>query len=169
MPVILAILTAAGAAAFWLYRMRGAADAAREAGQMGRDVIGAARQWNFKRRTDVHPVDAIDEAAVAKGALATAFSELDDLPTAEGRAALLSRLDVTRDEADELAVLGHWLVGQCGGPAAAIPRLGRRLAKLDGPRAVEEVAVLVEVTAQGDPSERQQEALADLVRRHGAR
>ena len=171
MPVLIFLATVVGGALFWAYRARGAADATRGAVEMGRDALGAARQWNFKRRTNVHPVDCVDEPAVARGTLATALVELGDLPTREDRDALLvalqSRLDLSLGEAEELAALGHWLVGQCGGPAAAVPRLARRLARIDGPEAASAMADLAETALRGAPSDAQADALSEMARRLG--
>ena len=171
MPILVTLATLAGGAVIWLWRARGVANAARGAAEMGRDVVGAARQWNFKRRTNVHPVDAVDDPAVAKGALATLFLELGGLPTEERRAALLgalrSRLDVPPREAEELTTLGHWLGRQCGGPAPGISRLSRRLARIDGPGAIGDVAALLEAVLDGEPTDAQADALAEISRRLG--
>lgn len=169
MPILIFLATVAGGAAIWFWRARSAADAAREVGALGRDAVGYARQWNFKRRTGVHPVDAIEDAAVAEAALATVLTELGGLPTAEDRAALLraiqSRLDVPVAEAEELAALGHWLGQQCGGPASAVPRLARRLSKIEGPAALDDVAALAEIALRGEPNDAQADALAEIARR----
>ena len=91
MPVILGILGLLAAAAFWMYRMRDAADTAGELLEMGRDVIGAAKRWNFRRTHNVHPVEGIEEARLAAGALAVSLVELGDMPTKEQRDALEER------------------------------------------------------------------------------
>ena len=123
---------------------------------MGRDVIGAARRWNFKRRTDVHPVDAVEELPVAEGALAVAFAELGGMVTVEDRhalpRALQSRLEVPLGEAEERVTLGHWLVGQCGGSSPAISRLARRAVELGGPGAVDDATALIETVAPDEPT-----------------
>ena len=169
MPILIFLATVAAGAAAWYWRARSTVDVARGAADMGRDVIGAARQWNLKRRTNVHPVEAIDELPVAEGALAVAFVELGGMPTREDRGALLralqSRLDVGLQEAEELVVLGHWLTAQCGGPSPAVSRLARRAHKLGGPRTVDDVAALIEMAARGEPNEAQREALAEMERR----
>ena len=168
MPILLFLLTVAGAVMVWYWRARATADVARGAADMGRDVIGAARQWNFKRRTNVHPVDAIEELAVAEGALAVAFLELGGMPTVEERNALLralqSRLGVSLGEAEELVTLGHWLVGQCGGPGPAVSRLSRRAARLGGSAAVDDVAALIEMVGPREPNAAQRDALEEMER-----
>lgn len=171
MPILIFLATVLGGAAFWFWRARDTADAARGAIEMGRDVVGAARQWTFKRRTDVHPVDAIDDPAVAEGALTTMLYELGHLPTREDREAMLlalqSRLETSRAEAEELATLGHWFGRQCGDPSAAVSRLSRRLARIGGPLAADEMADLAEMAIRGEPSDAQADALAEMARRLG--
>ena len=171
MPILLFLVTILGGAAVWAWRARGAAEAARGAVEMGRDVAGAARQWNFERRANVHPVDAVDDPALAKGALATALVELGGLPTAEDRAAplraLQSRLEVSPSEAEELVTLGHRLGQQRGGPAVAVPRLARRPARIGGPGAADEMADLAETALRGAPSDAQADALGEMVLKLG--
>ena len=171
MPILIALATIAGGAMVWLWRGRRTADAVRDAADMGRDVIGAARQWNFKRRTGVHPVDAIEEVAVAQSALAVAFLELGTMPISEERdlliGALRKRLGVSRSEAEELVTLGRWLVAQCGAPSAAIARLTRRLRRLGQPGVAEETAALIERVAPSEPTAAQADALSEIALRLG--
>ena len=90
------------------------------------DVRLAARRFGFKRRTNVHPVEGIDDPRLAVAALSIAFLELDDYPSAEQRSALLVRLqsvyDISQNEAEEMAILGRWFVSESGGPSQAITR-----------------------------------------------
>ena len=62
---------------------------------------------------------------VAVGAIATAFLELDDLPTREQRDALRGALRDTYSldikGAEEVTILGHWFVSECGGPNRPSP------------------------------------------------
>ena len=171
MPILIFLTKVLGGAAIWFWRARGATDAAREAVEMGRDVVGAARQWNFKRRTNVHPVDAVDDPTIAKGALATVLVALGGLPTAEDRGRLLlalqSQMEISLQEAEELVTLGHWLGQQCGGPAAAVPRLSRRLARIGGPGAADDMVDLAEIALRGEPNDAQADALSEVALRLG--
>ena len=62
--------------------------------------------------------------------------ELDKLPTSDQRQQLTillrSKMRRSAEDAEELEVLGRWLVAQCQTPDAAISRLSRRLYKIDG-------------------------------------
>ena len=76
MPFLLALVAIAAGLYFWTLRARNAAEAARELGDMAADVMSAARRFGFRRRANIHPVDSIDDASVAMGALTVALAEL---------------------------------------------------------------------------------------------
>ncbi|SFR43988.1 hypothetical protein [Litoreibacter janthinus] len=98
-----------------------------------------------------------------------AFLELDDLPSQETRIAMVRELQnaahVSLHDAEELVILGRWLMTECGGPEPAVSRLSRKLHKLRG---TEHLAPLMQVinaigTSGNAPlSERQISALDDI-------
>ena len=92
MPFILSLIAIAGAAYFWFNRAQNAKNAAVDILDAANDVRLAARRFGFKRRTNGHPVDDIDEPNVAIATIATAFLELDDLPTQNQRDQLAVQL-----------------------------------------------------------------------------
>jgi hypothetical protein len=173
--IVIGILAVAAAVCFWIVRARNAAGMAGDALEMGRDVIGAARQWNFKRRTNVHPVDGIDTPDLAAGALAFALTELGGLSTRERRAALSDGLArafaLPSKDVEEMLVLADWLVTSCNGPALAAPRLARRLRKLNGEDRFDKTVEAFRTAAavDGDLNDAQREALADAARTLGRR
>lgn len=166
MPFILALLSAAAVAYFWFNRARNAADLAGDLANAANDVRLAARRFGFRRRANIHPVESIEDPDVAVAALAAAFLELDDLPTAEQRAALESGLALPQKDAAELTVLGHWFVGECGTPGQAVARISRKLFKLNGADSFEPLMdVLGAVAAAGNGlSYNQKDALEDVKR-----
>lgn len=170
MPIILALISAAAVAYFWMNRARNAADLAGDLVNAANDVRLAARRFGFKRRANIHPVEAIEDADVAVGALAVAFLELDDLPTADQRTVLEDSLAKTlalpTKDASELAVLGHWFVTECGTPSQAVARISRKLYKLNGADSFEPlVQVLGDIAGAGNGlSESQKDALEDVKR-----
>jgi len=175
MPVILALLGAVTVAFIWIMRMRQAAEMTQELAGVAQDVMAAARRLGFRRKLNTHPVDSLDDPRLAIGALGIGFLELAGLPTAEQQDALLrslqSHLGQNLAEAEETLILGRWLVTESNGPASAITRLARRLAKLDasanlGPL----MAVLNDVARagrDGGANERQRDALAEIARIFG--
>ena len=86
---------------------------------------------------NVHPVESIEDPRLAIAAIANAFIEPDDLPTAEHRqllqVQLRSKLRADADEAEEMEVLGRWFMSECGGADPAIARLSRKLYKIGRP------------------------------------
>ncbi len=170
MHIVVAALGIAAAAAFWIIRARHAADAASELVNVAKDVRLAARRFGFRRRSGVHPVESIDDPQVAVAALSVAFLELDDLPSREAQQALGRSLQhafgVGLGDAEELMVLGRWLMNECNGPDTATTRIGKRLYKIDGGASFEALmGVIKEIAAAGSGlSARQTRALDDLKR-----
>jgi hypothetical protein len=99
---------------------------------MADDVRAAARRFGFRRNKDMHPVEAIDDPNTAAATVASAYFELDGLPTENTRADLLSamqsHLEIDKPETDDLLVLGRWLMNECQG---AQPAVTRQIAKLE--------------------------------------
>lgn len=171
MPVILAVLAILGGVAYWVFRARNAANAAHEIVDMGREVIGAARQWNFKRKTNVHPVDGIDDPKLAAGGLAVALLDLGGLPSREAQDAVKETLQreliLTKGETEELLVLGQWFIQSCNGSEAAAPRLARRLKTLDGGQMLDSALTALKAgvaAGSGDLTDRQRDAFAEVAR-----
>ncbi|SIO15658.1 hypothetical protein [Vannielia litorea] len=174
MPFILGALALLGAAYFWYSRMRGAADMAGELMEAAGDVRAAARRFGYKLRRKEHPVDGVEEPVVAAAGIAEAFISLDDLPTRGQRTGILQGLQkayrVDLNGAEEAAVLGRWLVGQCGAPDAAISRIVKKLHSLGGQGALQPLLTVLDTAAGaegGSLGPRQQEALAEISRRFG--
>ena len=159
------ILTVIGGAIWWWIRHN-----PREALDTAQDVAttlkNAPRKLAFRRVANAHPVEGIDDERIAICAIAQAFIELDDLPTAEQRqqmhVLLRSRLRCSEEEANEMEVLGRWLMTQCNGPASAVPRLGRRLRKLDEGQVWDRLQEVLMPLAGNQLSRAQVEAIEDL-------
>jgi hypothetical protein len=168
MPFILSLIAIAGAAYFWFNRAQNAKDAAVDLLDAANDVRLAARRFGFKRRTNVHPVDDIEEPAVAIATIATAFIELDDLPTQEQRNQLSVQLQYQLNQdpksTEELMVLGRWLMQQCGRPDAAISRVTRRLHKFDGVHSLEPLMTVLKNLAGENLSDSQSDSIAEITR-----
>lgn len=170
MPVLIALLGAAVALYFFVNRARSAATIATDVLDMANDVRLAARRFGFQRRVNIHPVESLEDPRVATAAAALAFLELDDLPTAEQRRRLVEALErgfaIGRAEAEEMQVLGRWLVAECGGAQPAVSRLARKLYKLRGQEGFEPLlGVVQEVLSEGHGgslSDRQRDALDDV-------
>lgn len=167
MPILIALLTAVGAAIWWWVRHnpREAIDLAADAATT---LKNAPRKIAFRRQTNAHPVEGIDDHRIALCAIAQAFIELDELPTREQRdrlhVLLRSTLRCSSQEAQEMEVLGRWLIPQCGGAEAAVTRLGRRLYKLDGDASWDLLQGILSDLVSGNLSQAQIGAIDDLKR-----
>jgi hypothetical protein len=174
MPFLIALLGAIAAAYVWYARARNAAEMTQELANVASDVMSAARRFGFRRKQNLHPVESLDDTNVAIGALGVAYLELDGLPTAEQRGTLVRAMQthcyLDHPGAEEALILGRWLVSESQGPQMAVPRLARRLAKLDRQHSFEPLmAVLRDVAAAkgGATNDRQREALEDIARAFG--
>lgn len=167
MPIIIAILTIVGGAIwFWARNNpRDALDLAQDAVTTARN---APRKLAFRQQTKAHPVEGIDDPRIAVCAIGQSFLELDALPTQDQRdrmhVSLRSILRCTEEEAEEMQVLGRWLMGQCQSPAQAITRLGRRLYKIDGNKSWDDLTALLHELVEAELSPAQVDAIADLKR-----
>ncbi|WP_425070751.1 hypothetical protein [Sagittula sp. S175] len=171
MPFLIAALGVLAAVYFFIMRARNAAHLTTELMDVANDVRLAARRFGFVRRGAEHPAESIDDPNIALAALGTAFLELDDLPSKEQRIALTGALAragrVNTGDAEELLILGRWIMNECGGPAQAVPRLGKKLYKMQGAEGFQPLMDIVQGVANagsGDLSAKQREALDDLTR-----
>lgn len=172
MPIIIAILGLLAAVFFFVIRARNAAQMTGEMVNVANDIRLAARRFGFRRKLNQHPVDSIDDPNIATSALASAFLELDDLPTRDQRDGLHRQLrevlGIDAGAAREITVLGRWLVEECGGAGQAVPRLSRKLFKMQGADGLQPVLSIINGTLQQQNgtalSDRQREALEDIKR-----
>ena len=169
MPIVITALGILATVYFYFMRAGGAARAATDVINSAGDVRAAARRFGFRRRANVHPVDSVEDGKIAIAALAAAFVEMDDMPTARHWTRMAEELrfelSIPQGTATELAIFGRWLVGQCGTPQAAVSRLARKLAKLDGTTAAKPLLTVINntlVAEQSDLNERQKDALHDV-------
>ncbi|MGI9393942.1 MAG: hypothetical protein ACR2OY_04790 [Boseongicola sp.] len=166
MHFVVAALAALAAVYFFVMRARNAAEMTTELLDVADDVRAAARRFGFRRHQQTHPVDSIDDPNLAMATIAVAYMELQGLPTEDAKSSLLKalqrELDVDVNEAEELAILGRWLMNECSGAMPAIARTSKKLYRLD-----KNVSPLMEVlkdlsdTPLGD---RQCDALHDIKR-----
>jgi len=171
MPAILAAIGVIAAVVFFIFRARNAAGAATDLFDMANDVRLAARRFGFRRKADIHPAESIEDPAIAIAGIASAFLELDRLPTSEQRAALTRALKKTlslpAQDADELSILGRWMASECGTPDAAISRLSRKLVRLSGRESLSSLLSILNSTLTAGSSSlnrKQKEALDDVQR-----
>lgn len=165
MPILMLIVTALGGALWWWIRSN-PRDAMHTASDVVSTVRNAPRRLAFRKQTTAHPVEGIDDARIAICGIAQSFIELDDLPTKEHRdklhLLLRTKLQCTDAEAEEMEVLGRWLMTQCNGPKEAIPRLARRMTKIDGDASFDLLQEMLMDLIEGELSGAQTDAIGDI-------
>lgn len=165
MPILMLILTAVGGAIWWWIRAN-PRDAIYVAKDVATTVKNAPRKLAFTRQSKAHVVEGIDDPRIAICAMAQAFVQLDDLPTQEQRDSLhvelRSKLRCSEEEAQEMQALGLWLIQECKGPVTAIPRLARRLFKLEGNTSWQVIQEIFEGLVGESLSQKQIEAVQDI-------
>ena len=166
MPFVVAALATLAAVYFFVMRARNAAEMATELLDVADDVRAAARRFGFRRNHELHPVDSVDDANLAMATIAVAYMELHGLPTEDTKSNLLKalqrELNVDVKDAEELSILGRWLMNECKGASPAITRASKRLYRLD-----KNVAPLMEVLkdlSDTPLTDQQRDALHDIKR-----
>ena len=143
MPITLGLIVLGMIVYFVLLRVRRGSRMVAEVIDMPTDVRTAARRLGYKRRTDVHPVDGIDDPKLAQ----------------------VVQHGMARDieQARNMMVLGHWLVRTCGGAKDAVSRLARRLYVLDeGASAACVISMLQGLSKDDVPTSGQNAAQAEI-------
>lgn len=174
MPVLLAILSALTVAGIWYYRMQAAKDAADTLLDAANDVRLAARRFGFNMRHKSHPADNVDDPRLAAAGIVLAIAGMDSDLTEDELDALnrqcQSKFDISADEAEEIIILGRWLVGQCVNKDEAVRRLTRRVVEKAGPAAAPDLLDMIsQVAGSGLDIDRAQDALATIRRLFGIR
>ena len=170
MPVILAILGIISAAAIWYYRAQAARDAAGDLMDMANDVRLAARRFGFKRRTNVHPVDSIDDARLAAAGLVAAIAGMAG-PPGQPQLDEMSRqfqsvFSTSKEDAAEIVTFGRWIAEQCGTRSEAVRRLSKRLRALNASDGHDDLQSMIDaVIAHAGPQTEDQADAKDMITR----
>ena len=124
---LVSLLTVVGGIIFWL---RMVSRATKGAIELTDDVRAAFRRFGFTAKSQTDPLDAVDDTRVAAVGIFIALARMDGALSKEqisgnrNERALL--FNTTDHEAEDLAVIGKWLV-QEHRPEEAIRRLTRHL------------------------------------------
>ena len=125
------LLSIIGAAYFWSGRARNARDAAEDIVHVASDVRLAFRGMGFKRKTNIHPVDAIEDNDQLTAIIAKAFVEKKGVVTLDDfvrlREALQNEFDCTDQRAEDLTIVADWAIRECGTVDAALSRIASPL------------------------------------------
>ncbi|MEL6479585.1 MAG: TerB family tellurite resistance protein [Pseudomonadota bacterium] len=154
MPFILTILGLLGAVAIWYWRMRMARHAAGEVAGAARDVKHAARRFAYRRRSDKHPADCVEDPRLAAAGIAAAIAAMDaplsqaEIKALGTEARVVFKVDPA--EAQDIAAFGRWIAGQCQTPSEAVRRLARVVQAEAGVEAGEDLLRMATRVATAD-------------------
>ena len=170
MGFVAAILAAAGALAFWMYRARDVADASHGMLDIAQDARSAIRRFGYRRKKNVNPLDDVDDPRLAAAGILAATARLDGDYTREQLDRIsrecLETFEVSQAEAEDMTAFGRWLA-QHGEPEEVVRRLGRNLRATlgdDQRTALHAMISRVAAVEGGAPSERQEE-VRDMLER----
>lgn len=171
MLFLLAAFSLVGAATWWLRVRRRPARSAPEPRGVAHDVLRAARRFGFRWSPAANPAETIEDPKIVVGALAVGFLELDVYPTPGQNDALVRGLGeellLSPRDAEDLAILGRWIIRECGGAEAAVNPLTRTLYRLSHQsyfQALMGTASAIARFGDGTLSSRQKAALEDIQR-----
>ncbi|MFK7945360.1 MAG: TerB family tellurite resistance protein [Paracoccaceae bacterium] len=139
MHILLGLLAAIAAAAFWLYRAQAAREQAREILDGANDVRLAARRLLYKRKHNTHPADSVEDPRLAAAGIMVAVATMD-APISQTEIATMTRLmsetfDINEREALDMVSFGRWVADECGTNDEAVRRLAKVVAQEAGPDA----------------------------------
>ena len=166
MPFVVAALAGLTAVYFLVMRAKNAAEMTTELLGVADDVRAAARRFGFRRNHDLHSVDSVDDASLALATVAVAYMELHGLPTKRTQSNLLKalqrELNIDLKGAEELSVLGRWLMNECKGATPAITRASKRHYRMN--KNVTALMAVLKDLSDTPISDQQRDALHDISR-----
>lgn len=156
-----------GAAYFWASRARDARDAVEDIANVADDVRLAFRRMGFRRQSNVHPVDAIDDPAQLIGIIVRSFIEIRGEVTSNDlrlmRVAFRDEFGRNDQSSEDLAVISDWAMRECGTADAAISRAAKRLYKSNGNEGFQALMrVIGQITSDTRLHPKQKESLDDI-------
>lgn len=162
MPFVLFLLAVVSGAAIWYYRARAAAEMSSDLLDAASDVRQAAARFLYKRKYDIHPVEAMDDPRLAGAGIVYAVANLSGPVTAEQLRTMnlqfQSVFGAAKEETDDMVIFARWIVSQCRNEGEAVRRLSRKLFQLSGREALPDLermidTVLAAVERATDPDE----------------
>ncbi|WP_299471297.1 TerB family tellurite resistance protein [uncultured Roseibium sp.] len=154
MHILLALLALAAGAAYWLYRVRQAADTTRVVLDAAHDVKAAARRFGFRTRANQHPSEGVDDPRVTAAALLVLTAETDGGISKAEQTVILERLqavfEMSAEAADELYLFAKWLANQSTNPDDMIRRLIKRTVHLGGRDTLPDLIQMVAAVGNAD-------------------
>ncbi len=154
MHILIGILAVVGTIIFVWYRLRDAREVGGEMLDAADGLRANVRRLMYKRKHDIHPADAVDDARLAASGIAVAVATMD-APLSQAEIETLTRVsremfDVSEREALDILSFGRWVSGQCNTNQEAVRRLSKVVARLAGADAAPDlIRLMTEVSTSG--------------------
>lgn len=154
MHILLGLAGLIGVALMWYWRAKNAREAAGDIAEAANDVRLAARRFAYRRRTNVHPADCVEDPRLAAAGIAAAIASMDaplsqaEIDALQSEARATFKVDAA--EAVDVAAFGRWISGQCKTPAEAVRRLAKVVNQRAGADAGPDLLTMVERVATAD-------------------
>ena len=151
MHILIAILGAVGAVAFFIWRLNQASQAARELSETASELANLPRKMRFKGKAGKRGIDVIDDPREAAAALVYGAIVSGDDATPDRKAALAESLaevfQVSEDEAKELVARAAWHINALNDPINTVNPLTDRLIAEVGREAMADLKRLMDAEA----------------------
>ena len=127
MHILVSLLGALGMAIFVLWRLQQAAYMARDVADAAGSAKSLFRRWKWRRKTNVSPIDLIEDPREATSALMIAIAQADGRISDVERQAIAHQIKTffgaTSDQADALIAQSEWTVRDGIDPSEVMRRL----------------------------------------------
>lgn len=154
MHIVLALVGVLAAAAFWIYRIRQAADTTRVVLDAAQDVKAAARRFGFRTRANQHPTEGVDDPRVTCAALLVLVADADGGISQAEQHAILQQLQsvfqLSIQDAEELYLFAKWLANQSSNPDDMTRRVIKRTVTLGGRDTIADMISMVSKVGEAD-------------------
>lgn len=171
MPIVIAIVAALGAAAFWYYRMRTIGQVAHEAIEGAQRLRGAYRRRRFRKRIESSPFLAVHDPATAATTMLVALATMGGCLTPAAEDFIRAELGNIVDAAivEETFIYACWLAGQASDPNDVSLRFSKLWTTVLTPEErLQFYAMAARISAMdGEPGEMQRQSLVRLKDRLG--
>ncbi len=173
MAILLAILGAVAGAAVWIWRIRQAAEVAREVKDVAEGVVNLPRKMRFQHKAGKQGVDHIEDPREAAAALIYGAAKCAGEVTTEHRAAIeadmIALFEIDEDFAQELQARAAWHVSALIDPLNAVNKLTDKLTRQVDKDALADLAGLIDkaIDRSGIPLPDQVQYASKFKRRAG--
>ncbi|WP_421780862.1 hypothetical protein [Kiloniella litopenaei] len=171
MHILLGVVAVLGGIAFFIWRVRSTAEAARDVVEAVDDIRATARRYSHSRKTKANPLENVEDNRVAAATILAAFARMDGDYTREQLVAIKDEckrvFNTSEEEAVEITGQSRWLMEQTANVDEAIRRLSRVLRRaldVEEKKQLLTMVTYISTIEGGQMSEAQEHGLSQLSR-----